>query len=79
MSCDLSLLARKALPGPTTQIFADRGPNEFATHRLTRPLDSWMAETMNNIEDAAARGKWNVGSEGTVGGVDDELRASDVD
>ena len=38
-----------------------------------------MPETVNSIEDAAARRIWDIGSIGAVADVDDELGAADID
>ena len=73
MSCDLRLLARQAFPSPFARVFADGRPDELGTHCLSRPFNAGMSETVNHIEDSATRWERNVGPEGTVAGVDDQL------
>ena len=78
MSCDLRLLARQAFPSPFARVFADGRPDELGTHCLSRPFNAGMSETVNHIEDSATRWERNVGPEGTVAGVDDQLGRSNV-
>ena len=43
---DLGLLTFQTLTSPSAAIFPHRGPNDFGSDCLSRPLDPWVAEAV---------------------------------
>ena len=79
MPLNFGLLTWDTLPSPLAYILFDVWPDKLFRYGLTRPLDSGMAEAMNNIKYPSSVGKWNEGPRGAVRDVDKEISGTHFD
>lgn len=76
---DFCALALLTLPCPLRYVLTYGWPDKLGADCLPGPLDAWMTEAVDCVEDAAAPRVWDERSRGTVGDVYDNLGIADVD
>ena len=75
----LGLLTRDTFTSPSRHVLVHRRPHDLGADGLTRPLDAWMTEAMNGIENWFAEGKRNKWPCWAIADVDNQTRLSYVD
>ena len=71
-------LAADALARPTRNVGFHIWPYELGCDRLNGPLDSWVAQAMNDFENSSSPSLRHEGARWAITDVDDDVAVSDV-
>ncbi len=61
LSCDLSSLAMLTVPAPRSHMQSEARPHETAGDEVPGCRDAWVRQTVNGVEDGAAKGSCHKG------------------
>ena len=79
MTRHLGALTMKAFACPTAGILSNGWPDHLRTQGLTRSLNSWVAEPVDDVKDLLSKGEGDIGTGRAVADVHDQRRLSYVD